>query len=764
MSNDHFESDENKQSYSAFENEQPEVTVNPDQEQFLPGMELCRKYRLEYEAGNNETGIVWKSFDLSLNQYVALKFLPPEIRRQEKISEQICRATQAARLLNHQYVRPIYGWENDPTFGSIIVMKWLDGVTLAELLKEKLKFRSPFETAQILEIIQKTAEALDYAHKHRATHSDVKPSNIIIKFTGGKIEEFSLINFALSAEIRESMIRVSAASILVGESIAYLSPEQWRGQKADAKSDQYSLAVLAYELFNGRPPFMAANPELLRLCVLQDIPEPIKNIPESINDALQKALSKDPKERFNSCSEFAAALSTPQKQAPLSPSESEPINQSTLFNFTAPSTEKNTANGEKPSVFSTENLFKFGSGIKSNDKKEKQISAESNPFAEHSDSSVSPKTSDPFNLNRASALTENGNSFPTFLSPQATSQNENSFVTPFQFPDSNQNRQSSGLNVSAPFPPVTPNPFTAAKASQPSNAENSDNFIPTPPAVSWFSGNQESPASASSSVPPFSDKSKKKTKSQSSHSSKSSVLPIPLPKILILSGIILLAAGAFWFVPKISDMKDKTDSMQTTLSNSESVPVSNTVSPLDSSSENFDAPDFHTIRRCLEQKRFSQVREELQKISQMRLSPADSQRATRLEILTNYSENFLKDVERTLERLSPPVELCGGEAGLVESGNRRAVIHFAGENILFTMDAPKQKGKDLFDIFYRHRYADSVEKGNLKPTIEYAAFLLLTSPEDRAKAEGLLKKALEKGNPKDKTAAREIMTELNIAF
>ena len=157
MSNDYFESDSQNRPYSVFGNEEPAVIEDPELKQLLPGMELCRKYRLEQKAGSGKMGTVWKSFDLTLNQHVALKFLPPEIRHQEKVIEQVYRAVQAMRVLNHQYICPIYGWENDPRFGSMIVMKWLNGATLEELIKEKQKFRSPFEPEQILTILQKNS-------------------------------------------------------------------------------------------------------------------------------------------------------------------------------------------------------------------------------------------------------------------------------------------------------------------------------------------------------------------------------------------------------------------------------------------------------------------------------------------------------------------------------------------------------------------------------------------------------------------------------
>lgn len=260
----------------------------------------------------------------------------------------------------------------------------------------------------------------------------------------------------------------------------------------------------------------------------------------------------------------------------------------------------------------------------------------------------------------------------------------------------------------------------------------------------------------------LSEKSKKKSQSSSSHGAKSSSKSQTFPQGLAVSGIVLLAVGAFWFFAQnSSDQKFQTDSTRSTSLASDDDSVAD--SGLSSQSENLDSPDFHSVRLYLEQKRLPQVHAELQKISQMKLSPEDSQRAERLKILTNCFESFLKDVEGTLKRMAPPVELCHGEAILVETNNQEIIIRIAGENIRFTLDAPKQKGKDLFDIFYRHRYADSVEKGNLKPAIEYATFLLLTSPGDRAKAEGLLKKALEKGNPKDKKNAEEIMTEFNIA-
>ncbi|MBR0191011.1 MAG: SUMF1/EgtB/PvdO family nonheme iron enzyme [Thermoguttaceae bacterium] len=278
--------------------------------ELTPGLTLCEKYRLEKEAGAGGMGIVWKAWDLIGERWVALKFIPPEIRHSESAMAQVKTVFQTVQALNHQNIGPVYGLEKDETFGYFIVKKWLDGQTLDEM-------KLPPE--RIPEVLAKVADALDYAHSKRVMHRDVKPSNIFIETNGDVL----LIDFGLAAEIQNSISQnTSSTACRTSGTRPYMAPEQWRGQFQDGQTDQYALGVVAYQLYSGRLPFQIHDVAILRMAVLQDQPEPIKNIPPNMNAAIMCALSKDRKDRFATCREFINALtgvtfSEPSTQPPV---------------------------------------------------------------------------------------------------------------------------------------------------------------------------------------------------------------------------------------------------------------------------------------------------------------------------------------------------------------------------------------------------------------------------------------------------------------
>ena len=269
---------------------------------------LGGKYRLEKRAGRGGMGEIWKAFDTIGERDVALKFVPRDVQHFENEVRRVKETFKTVHELNHQNICPVYAMENDPVHGFYLVMKWLDGRTLEEFCNRKLKKgnRLPFQYVPVL--LESVAEALDYAHKQKVIHRDVKPSNIFFKIEQGKIKEVYLIDFGLATEIRESMSRVSQVQFNTSGTRSYMSPEQWQARKQDAKADQYSLAVVAYELYAGYLPFTGSDMEILGLSVINDPPERIEGIPDSVNDALLKALSKNRDERYDTCSDFIHAL------------------------------------------------------------------------------------------------------------------------------------------------------------------------------------------------------------------------------------------------------------------------------------------------------------------------------------------------------------------------------------------------------------------------------------------------------------------------
>ncbi|MBQ2820232.1 MAG: hypothetical protein IJF17_01455 [Thermoguttaceae bacterium] len=175
-----------------------------------------------------------------------------------------------------------------------------------------------------------------------------------------------------------------------------------------------------------------------------------------------------------------------------------------------------------------------------------------------------------------------------------------------------------------------------------------------------------------------------------------------------------------------------------------------------------EAPDFATIFSHLQNYAFEDAKKLIAGGMKMTLQDEDSQRLERLKVITKNMEEFHTAVANQLNKYVPPMELCGGQYGLVESGKGKAVIRINGKNVKFSMDAPQNRGHDLYDIIYRHQFAEAFEVGNMLPALQYAAFLLVSPTGDREKAEKLLSRILEKGSDDDRETANQIMREFGI--
>lgn len=250
------------------------------------GMTLCgEKYRLDRRAGKGGMGIVWKAWDAVGERWVALKFIAPEIRHSETAMAQMKAAFQAIQELSHPNICPIYGLENDPGFGCFVVMKWLEGRTLNE---------APLPKAKIRLVLEKVADALDYAHTRKVIHRDVKPSNILIEDDG----DVYLIDFGIARQFR-SETRATQGQFSTSGTDKYMAPEQRSGQYQSAQTDEYSLALVTLELLTGSLSPMA-----------------VAKLSPVLQTVLGKALSDAPKDRFATCREFVDTLLSTARPAP----------------------------------------------------------------------------------------------------------------------------------------------------------------------------------------------------------------------------------------------------------------------------------------------------------------------------------------------------------------------------------------------------------------------------------------------------------------
>ncbi|MBE6426214.1 MAG: hypothetical protein E7029_09565 [Planctomycetaceae bacterium] len=285
---------------------------------YAPGTEFDG-WRLEEKIGRGGLGEVWKARDLDGERDVAIKFVPRDIQNFDSEMERVRKTFQTIHALQHSNICPVYGMHQHDDFGAYLVMKFLKGVSLEFLLRRKQKL--PLEW--VTKILEPVAKALDYAHQQEVVHRDVKPANIMLDFARNsdgslnfeELKDVQLIDFGLAAEFRRSMSRVSQIRMPTSGTRSYMSPEQFRGRLQNAFSDQYSLAVVAYELLAGHLPFETDDDQTLRECVLNEAPEWVPGLESAVNEALLKGMAKERESRFPTCEEFVQALAN--KQAPI---------------------------------------------------------------------------------------------------------------------------------------------------------------------------------------------------------------------------------------------------------------------------------------------------------------------------------------------------------------------------------------------------------------------------------------------------------------
>ncbi len=295
------------------ENSNPPKSSAPLPEQTLSvGDILCDSYILRMRLGRGGMGEIWKAdevYEGEILRTVVIKTLAPNLWNVKEELDRIQSMFHKIHSLQHQHICPMYAIKNDPKAGTIIVMKFIDGLMLQEYRALYVRRHSEFPISEAVRLLLPIAQALDYSHSKKVLHRDVKPQNILV--SNDESDGVQLIDFGLVMEMRSSLTDNVATHFDGAGTLPYMSPEQWSGDFQDAKTDQFSLAVVVYELLAGNLPFSGNNIQILGFQILNKNPDPIPNVPESVNWALQKALAKDRKQRFATCVEFINALTTP---------------------------------------------------------------------------------------------------------------------------------------------------------------------------------------------------------------------------------------------------------------------------------------------------------------------------------------------------------------------------------------------------------------------------------------------------------------------
>ena len=281
----------------------------------LIGQTLNKRYRLDALLGDGGMGTVYRAADLNLERQVAIKLMHSHFARQDEFRARLVQEARTAAQLDHPSIVRVYDF-GDSELGLFIGMEYVDGGSLRDHLRRLQRLQKFLPLVQCLQIGIQIAEALDYAHRRKIIHRDVKPGNIILKRlsrpdeAGAQPFRALLTGFGLVKLQEGTSLTQSGATV---GTPTYMSPEQCEGRELDGRSDLYSLGVVLYELVANKLPFTFQTlSEAIAAHQNNVQPAPPSNyrpeVPPIIDSLLARAMSKSPEQRFNTGAEMADAL------------------------------------------------------------------------------------------------------------------------------------------------------------------------------------------------------------------------------------------------------------------------------------------------------------------------------------------------------------------------------------------------------------------------------------------------------------------------
>jgi len=284
------------------------------------------QYDIREELGGGGFGTVYRAVDTTSGIDVAVKGLPPVIRNNREELENVRRNFALVSRLHHPNIaaalvlHPVRDVNVADAAArdrlhvgpgdTLMVMEYARGVTLSQWRKQYPDWKVPLDVT--LDVCGQIAAALDYAHERGIAHRDIKPANVMVETGLDGRRTVRVLDFGLAAEIRSTVSRVSMEVRDTSGTRPYMAPEQWLGQRQGPATDQYALAVVAYEMLSGEVPFSSVfdtgDPVVMMNVVGHETPDLGTDLPGKASAALLRALSKSPEDRFDSCCELIQAM------------------------------------------------------------------------------------------------------------------------------------------------------------------------------------------------------------------------------------------------------------------------------------------------------------------------------------------------------------------------------------------------------------------------------------------------------------------------
>ncbi len=263
---------------------------------------LGDRYELDGVVGRGGMAEVYRARDLRLDRVVAIKTLRTDLARDQTFQARFRREAQSAASLNNPTIVAVYDTGEDKSSGMpvpFIVMEYVDGRTVRDLLIEGHRLL-PERT---LEITSGVLRALEYSHQAGIVHRDIKPGNVMVTRNG----DIKVMDFGIARAMSDAQATMTQTAQVIGTA-QYLSPEQARGERVDARSDLYSTGCLMYELLTGRPPFTGDSPVAIAYQHVRENPVPPSRVDPSLppwaDSIVLKAMAKSPNDRYQSAAEM----------------------------------------------------------------------------------------------------------------------------------------------------------------------------------------------------------------------------------------------------------------------------------------------------------------------------------------------------------------------------------------------------------------------------------------------------------------------------